>query len=515
MNNCYSQLSRGELIDKIDELERRVQRQCGLYNSVVCAVDRIDEGVYAFTLEGKVVFANRYVKDLYFFRGDVASFIVQINSNFTGVSDLVAEIRRGGNVYKCVLERRISNGMVQTLECIFHLTENGFDGEIVWGFFRDVSLCVQQKCRVKELNRIMYSIFDAVPVYLFVKDTGDDFRYLYCNKAFERYSQISADFAIGNTDFDIFPNRSDAERFRRDDLALLKGQGNIEYLESYQSGSGEIRTVKTLKTLVCNENREPFLVGISLDITDMKNTERELMEARLKAEQSNRLKSAFLANISHDIRIPLNAIVGFSRLISETDDRGEKDTYFQIVESNSNVLTQLINDILELSKIEAGVMDFTESVVNLRLLCLHIYGVYRQRTQGGTILVFDDNAGDVCLLTDRDRLKQVLVHLISNAIKFTERGYICFGYTLKCDCVEFYVQDTGIGIDRGEIDFVFKRFVKLNAFAQGSGLGLAISKMIVERLGGTIGVESEKGKGALFKFTLPYRSTGNGGVCAG
>lgn len=246
------------------------------------------------------------------------------------------------------------------------------------------------------------------------------------------------------------------------------------------------------------------LVGSSLVITQRKKMEHELIDARNKAEESNRLKSAFLANMSHEIRTPLNAIVGFSGLLSSTDKIEERDEYVKIIENNNELLLQLIGDILDLSKIEAGTLEFTETPVDINALIEEIIRSLQLRAEmKGLTIVFKDRLPECTVLVDQNRLRQVLINLITNSIKFTEIGSITVGYTSQKEgLLRFYVTDMGCGIEPEKQADIFTRFVKLNSFAQGTGLGLPICKTIVNRMGGEIGVESEPGKGSTFWFTI-------------
>lgn len=244
------------------------------------------------------------------------------------------------------------------------------------------------------------------------------------------------------------------------------------------------------------------------DITEKLKVERMLQEAKEKAEESNRLKSAFLANMSHEIRTPLNAIIGFSDLICQTDDVEEKEEYIRIVTSNNELLLQLIDDILDLSKIEAGTMDFSYAPTDINELmednCLQM----QQKNQRPEVqIMFTEKEPGCVINTDRLRLSQVIMNLMNNAMKFTSEGSITLGYRLtrQKDELYFFVKDTGIGIPADQAGKVFERFVKLNTFVKGTGLGLAICRVIIERLGGTIGVETREGKGSCFWFRLPVR----------
>ena len=251
------------------------------------------------------------------------------------------------------------------------------------------------------------------------------------------------------------------------------------------------------------EENEIEIIGINYDITELKETEAELIQARDKAEMMDRLKSAFLANMSHEIRTPLNAIVGFSDLLVETEELSERQEYIKIVRENNNLLLQLISDILDLSKIEAGTFEFTNGDVDVNLLCEDIVRSMGMKAKEEVELVLDNHLPVCHVISDRNRIHQVISNFVNNAMKFTSEGSIHVGYKLKDGELEFYVEDTGIGIEKEQLPHIFERFVKLNSFVHGTGLGLSICQSIVEQLGGRIGVDSEKGKGSRFWFTIP------------
>ena len=248
------------------------------------------------------------------------------------------------------------------------------------------------------------------------------------------------------------------------------------------------------------------MVCVNYDITELKETERKLIAARDKAEELDRLKSAFLANMSHEIRTPLNAIVGFSSLLTETEDMKNRKQYMAIVQENTELLLQLISDILDLSKMESGAFEFVKSDTDVNLLCSEIIRSLRMKVPAGVELVFEECLPGCHVWADKNRLNQVISNFINNALKFTFSGSITLGYYRQTDgYLRFYVRDTGMGIPRNKIKTVFDRFVKLNSFVHGTGLGLSICKSLVEQMGGTIGVESEEGEGSCFWFTYPYQ----------
>jgi CheY-like chemotaxis protein len=231
--------------------------------------------------------------------------------------------------------------------------------------------------------------------------------------------------------------------------------------------------------------------------------EQELIDSKERAEQSDKLKSAFIANMSHEIRTHLNAIVGFSRIIADTQNSEERLFYYSIVEENNTRLLGLINEILDISKIESGIVEFNTEPMSLYALCQDIFQTNSLRCAKDTTLILDNCDQNLIINGDKNRLAQVLNNLIGNAIKFTKRGSIRFGYVQKPEHIEFHVKDTGAGIDIDKIDRVFERFIKADNYTQGTGLGLSICKSIIEKMDGKISVKSKLGVGSCFTFTLP------------
>ena len=249
------------------------------------------------------------------------------------------------------------------------------------------------------------------------------------------------------------------------------------------------------------------MLCINYDITPLKETEQKLIIARDKAEELDRLKSAFLANMSHEIRTPLNAIVGFSSLLAETDSRSERQEYIKIVQENNELLLQLISDILDLSKIEAGTFNFVYTNVDVNETCAEIIKSMSMKVGKGIELIFEEPFPECYLYTDKNRFTQVISNFINNALKFTQQGCITLGYEqVSHQKIKFYVRDTGMGIPEEKQKSIFERFVKLNTFVQGTGLGLSICKSIVSQMGGEIGVDSTEGVGSCFWFTHPYHA---------
>ena len=249
------------------------------------------------------------------------------------------------------------------------------------------------------------------------------------------------------------------------------------------------------------------VLGFIANIQKRRDDEQALIEAKQRAEESDGLKSAFLANVSLEIRTPLNAIVGFSEVIAHTESECEREEYLDIVKANSNLLLHLINDILDLSRIESGKMEFIDENIQMDELCEELRQMHQMRIKNDVKIIFERPAASLTIVSDSHRLRQLYSNLISNAIKYTEKGAITFGYKLKGDMMEGYVRDSGSGIPAEKLNNVFGRFEKLDLLKQGFGLGLSICKSILDKMGGEIWVESELGVGSCFYFLIPCNGT--------
>lgn len=485
------------------------QRQLEVFKSVL---DKVSDSILAVSEDGTLVYANKQFIEEYGVTQQMG--IQKIYDLPVSMTTKEAWERRlqeirdndGTFAYRAAYMRKGEDKERMHQVSTFLIREN--NEKLTWFFTQDITDVIKKQDELRELNLLLDGILNNIPVYLFVKDPENDFRYLYWNKAFADHSGIPASKAIGHTDYEVFPSHGDAEKFRKDDLELLQTHKRIDMQETYLSATGKARIVQTLKALVPMEGRKPLLIGISWDITNLQNIEQELIKARIKAEQSDRLKSAFLANMSHEIRTPLNAIVGFSQLLPAAETAEEKKLYSGIINQNSDILLQLINDILDLSKIEAGTLEYIKRPMNLGEVCRTIYAVHKERVKEGVTLVFDNVDENLFIEGDQNRIMQVITNFLTNASKFTYAGEIRLGFERTDKNIRVYVKDTGIGIEPEKVDHVFERFVKLNSFAQGTGLGLSICQMIIEKIGGEIGVTSELGKGSTFYFTIPYEEAG-------
>lgn len=293
---------------------------------------------------------------------------------------------------------------------------------------------------------------------------------------------------------------------------------NCAFKEAIETGKIVRHTIRIDETVdfevtatpVYGNDKKEIIGGLLRfeDITEKTKISKMLQEAKEQAEESNRLKSAFLANMSHEIRTPLNAIIGFSDMICQTEELEEKEEYMKIVSSNNELLLQLIDDILDLSKIEAGTMDYLPAPTDINELMEGIYLQMEQKNQSPEVQIeFEEKEPECIIETDKRRISQVIINFVNNSMKFTTKGSISMGYRLNDtkDEIFFYVKDTGIGIPEKNRKDVFERFVKLDTFTKGTGLGLSICRVIVERMGGTIGVESKENEGSCFWFRIPAK----------
>lgn len=490
----------------------------------------------------------------------------------------------------------------------------------------------QQRSDKEEKCLFSLDILDNLPFPVFVKDINDNYKYTYWNKEAELQTGTNRNEILGQTDFDIFGTERGMKYRKIDEQLVSKGE-NYRAEEDYITPDGVLHNTIVNKSIISHGTNKWLLV-VRWDITQMKEYEKELIQAKEKleaaadtqnlvlnsinfgliyinkeyqvqwestanlqgiakgrqytpgkvcyetvmgrkepclrcalskamakgkpvrhefsegdttveisaipvydhsettllgglmkiedisdkkrieqlvdevkrADEANRLKSAFLANMSHEIRTPLNAIVGFSSLLAETDDPSEKQEFAHIISTNNELLLQLINDIIDMAKIESGSLDFVYADTNINELMEEIGRQMNLKNKSEAVsITFGDRLPQCIICTDRNRLMQVMINFLTNAMKFTPKGTITFGYTMDQSekQIRFFVKDTGIGIPENQKEKIFDRFVKLNTFAQGTGLGLPICAMIAEKFGGSIGVESAQGEGSTFWIEIP------------
>ena len=393
--------------------------------------------------------------------------------------------------------------------------EFGEGGEVIryTGFRQNISKLHQLNEELKERNYKMELTFKTVGMSYWDYDVK--------TRQYRSFNDPVNDFnpekAIMPEDYLKAAHPEDTERVRENMIGMSVGEYK-EFSLQYRSRTKWDQDWQTLIVTGLPSERDKKgnvirYTGIAFNNTKWEKMAQELKEMKDKAELSDRLKSAFLANMSHEIRTPLNAIVGFSELLVDSDDPDEKKEYWHIIESNNDLLLRLINDILDLSKIESGIIDRKRERFNLTQLCNELYVMMRSKILNADVELVQDNPCTECwIFLDSNRLKQVWMNFLTNAIKYTRSGYIRMGYSVEKDGIRFYVEDTGTGIPKELQDRVFGRFQKLNEFVQGTGLGLAISRAIIEAADGEIGFISEQGIGSTFWAWIPCEIFQHGDV---
>lgn len=379
---------------------------------------------------------------------------------------------------------------------------------------RDTTIRRKAHIALRNSESHLRTLVNTIPDLIWLKDANGV--YLSCNPMFERFFGANEDDIIGKTDYD-YVDRKMADFFRKNDkkaMAAGKPTRNEEWVTFADDGHRAF--LETIKTpLYDTDGTLLGILGIGRDITERKHAEVELIAAKERAEESDRLKTAFLHNISHEIRTPMNAIVGFSGFLDDPDLTPEKRKGFtDIIVQSSDQLLAIIDDIIRIASIEAGQEKVNENEININLICKLINEQFTQKAiEKNIALTLKTDLADkeAIIITDSTKLSQILTNLIGNALKFTQQGFINFGYLVKNNKLEFYVEDSGIGIPLNMQEIIFKRFRQVETTDSrnfgGSGLGLSISKAYVEMLGGKMWLSSEMGKGSAFYFTIPYKNT--------
>jgi PAS domain S-box-containing protein len=384
----------------------------------------------------------------------------------------------------------------------------------VYKIFHDITEQTHSGQIIEQTRQTIRNIFEAAPDSIGVISPDGDI--LDFNRAsLELFGYKEGDKDYPNNCFDLVTEKDKPKVHRAFQTVLKRGYLKNILLHLIKKDGSEFPAEISARLMSHNKSEIANLVVIATDITERVNYEKKLREAREKAIESDKLKSAFLANMSHEIRTPMNAIIGFSKLltagnISET----ENEQYIEIIKNTGNILLNIIDDIIDIAKIEAGQIQIhkTETAVNKILHELHAFFEKERKRHGKNhlklILSLSEPDQNFTILTDPMRFRQVMSNLLSNALKFTEEGEIQFGYTIQDQkTLKFFVKDTGIGIPDGKTEVIFERFRQIELSESkkfgGTGLGLAITKNLLKLLGGKIWVDSEKGKGSCFYFTLP------------
>ncbi len=486
-----------------------LQRQRNDLNTLTHAINYAKECVSAARKDGRMVFANNTFRHLHHIpeEADITQYkIYEVVGDLTSLSDWkkrIAPVEKTGSSEFIAHQPVRNKEHILAFRGILHRVAGYEDEPFYWSFAHDITEQLRKEAKIRQLNNLLDAIMQNLPAGIVVKDSGNDFKHIYQNpEAYNRISFATKQDAIGKNEFELHEQEY-AQQIWQEDMEIVSTGMSYHRVFEDKDANGRRIVLDKRKMRIETEGFAPLILSIEWNITEQEDMKREIQVAKEKAEISDKLKSAFLANMSHEIRTPLNAIVGFSRVIMDCDDRAERESYYQVVEANNERLLQLINEILDLSKIESGIVQFTYSTMDLDELCNDVFQAHVFRCPPTVQLVYEPSEKSARTYSDKNRVFQVISNLIGNALKFTTEGSISFGYKQVGEQLLFHVRDTGAGIAPDKVNRVFERFVKGNTHVQGTGLGLSICKSIVERLGGEIWVTSELGKGSTFFFTLP------------
>lgn len=473
----------------------------------------IDEMVFILDLKGNIINANEAVcTKLNYTREELEKMhIINLHApEDTEKAKVILKAMIEGKVDFCPLDLYTKNGtrIASETKATFGTWDNK---KVLFGVTRDITERKKSIELIRNSEEKYRNIFENIQDVYFEADL--DGIVLEVSSSIEMLSKgfYNRENFIGRNISEFYNNIEDREIL----LNELRNKGSVsDYEINLKNPDGTILTSSISSKLYFDKNGSPEkIIGSLRDITQRKKSEDELLIAKQSAEESDKLKSAFLANISHEIRTPMNSILGFAELLSEPDvSPEEQGKYLKVIEQSGRRMLNIINDIIDISKIESGQIKIKpdEIILNQMIKDIEIFFIPETRLRNISISRYCDLSDeDSIIITDRTKLVQVMTNLIKNALKFIESGYIEFGYKRKNNFIEFFVKDTGPGIEKDIINHIFERFrqgdISYTKSQEGAGLGLAISKSYVELMGGNIWVESEVGKGSTFYFKIPYK----------
>lgn len=410
-------------------------------------------------------------------------------------------LNRSNTAQKSSVEYRLQRkggGLDYVRKTIYerHLEPTGW---VLDGFSQNVTDFIKNR---NELEMVL-AVVDNAPYSIFACHMQGNLA--FANKACRKQNAIQDNEPLADQMvFDRLQNFKSRVEWDNFVWRLVAAEGFLQYRCDIDYPEMDIIGAECSSLIIKNGNAQDIVWTIQRDISDQLRYEEQLLRSKEAAEESERLKLAFISNMNHEIRTPLSAIIGFGNIIADTQDPELRKEYSDILTANSSQLLRLITDVLEMSQMDAGKIRFETAEVSLRGILSELSLSYG-KTDDIPNIIFDIPSNDSLARLDRGRVMQVLVNLINNSIKFTPPdGQVHVGYIIQEDSIEFYVQDNGIGIAKDKQDYIFNRFFKINQADKGTGLGLAICKSIVEQMNGHIWVDSEVGKGATFRILLPF-----------
>ena len=493
-------------------IQHRLVEQRDEFDNIFCS---IRDGLITYDTDLRIHFVNRPLLQMLglssetytsrFYEGQMAGSIFRIYMNGENIlQDLLKKVRTG--------KRPISIPEKAFMQENHQGTYFPVSGEVVPIFANEKMTGMAIVCRnisEEEMQRRFFNMaVEESSIYPWQYNMHMN-RFHFPGGLLRRFGYTGDTDLLARDEMDTLIHPEDLLHTRRNfDAILLGNEINSRMSFRLKSADGSYEWWEFRSTAYDGLTVDtPYMVlGVCQSIQRYKDTEEALIAARDRALQADKLKSAFLANMSHEIRTPLNAIVGFSSLLAETDEAELRHVYMSLVQENNELLLNLISDILDISKIEAGMIDLVMGRVDVPQLCREVIATFSHKKRDTAVeLRFDENSPQIVIDADKNRIVQVLSNFLTNALKFTTKGSITLSYLLEDESqVRFCVTDTGKGIPDEQKHEIFNRFVKLDSFVQGAGLGLSICQSLVNRMGGKIGVESREGEGSCFWFTHPY-----------
>lgn len=490
-----------QIADKLNESEEK-------FRSIIA---NSPDAIFLIDQEGRCIYTNKAVTELLGFTSEeMKNKIITDLAPKNGKENflrLLKQVLSEGKVFTEIELLQKSGDFIST-----DLNSVLLPGGLVYGSCRDITDRKRAEEVLNQERRMLRTLIDNLPDSIYVQDK--DCRRVISNKAdICNIGLTNEDEVLGKTKIELFPGKIGEQDFAEDKKVIITGKPVIDLEEEFINGNGVKHWLQTTKIpLRDKDGNITGLVGIGHDITERKENMEELIKAKEKAEESDRLKTAFLHNISHEIRTPMNAIVGFSALLSESDvNLPARELYIETIVQSSNDLLSIITDIVEISNIETNLVKALKNEININQTLKSLCNRFIPKADKKSINLICETGlsdSDALIITDSAKLTQILSNLVGNALKFTDKGNVKIWYNLKGNFLEFCVSDTGIGISPEHYEKIFNRFYQvqstLSKLYGGTGLGLSISKGYVELLGGEIWLESKPGKGTTFFFTIPY-----------
>ncbi len=502
---------------EIQEKERpAVITESDLRKSQFRAIERMEEEVFAMTCDGMIYYANRTTRDRYAIDENDRSVMIQrINPAFPAAkfSDLMMRIKANGGHLRFNTNHLLPDGTwLPVLVNIYTDEEPCAKGRepLIWAYVHDLSNAQMQQRKIDEMSRLMAAFMEYSPVPIFAKSAGT-LRYLYWSKSLETKTGIPAAKAIGRTDAELFPREEDVRAMMEVDQSLCEKSGSVESIRQVMLPSGEERTVKTVKTLIPDIESGSLIAGLSVDITELRSSEQQLIKEKMKIEASNQLRGALAYNLGRDMQALLGDIAAYVQMIVGEGDPAVRRSHYDLVRKCIERLNGETSDVLDITRIESGTGKFEKKPFDAGQLCRDVKGKLESRLPGGVRLVYKDPVSDLKVEGDESRIGQVLSNIIMSAAMNMDRGQIGFTYGYTAGMLTIRIEDDGPGMAREQLGVLFSQHVLREGYLNGNQvrLKMLLCKLLTEAMGGTITVDYVQGRGSAFTVTFACPASGD------